>query len=83
MFTWANFTNHLLEVGLGALHTRAKSREHGIVRAQKKVSKGRPKADQTVWSPTLKCRVKSFVTGPSTKFYFNECLFMWVLTHIK
>ena len=46
MFTWANFTNHLLEVGLGALHTRAKSREHGIVRAQKKVSKGRPMADQ-------------------------------------
>ena len=28
---------------LGPLHTRAKSRDHEIVRAQKKVSKGRPK----------------------------------------
>ena len=28
----------------GPLHTRAKSRDHEIVRAQKKVSKGRPKA---------------------------------------
>ena len=27
----------------GPLHTRAKSRDHEIVRAQKKVSKGRPK----------------------------------------
>jgi hypothetical protein len=27
---------------LGPLHTRAKSRDHEIVRAQKKVSKGRP-----------------------------------------
>ena len=27
---------------LGPLHTRAKSRDHDIVRAQKKVSKGRP-----------------------------------------
>ena len=32
--------NHIL----GPLHTRAKSRDHEIVRAQKKMSKGCPKA---------------------------------------
>ena len=32
-----NLTGHL-----GPLHTRAKSRDHEIVRAQMKVSKGRP-----------------------------------------
>ena len=36
-----------------------------------------------VWSRTLKCRVKSHVTGPSTKCYFNEFLFIRVLTHDK
>ena len=30
-------------INLGPLHTRAKSRDHEIVRAPKKVSKGRPK----------------------------------------
>ena len=28
---------------LGPLHTRAKGRDHEVLRAQKKVSKGRPK----------------------------------------
>jgi hypothetical protein len=36
-----------------------------------------------VWSQTLKCSVKPYVIGPSTKCYFNEFLFMWVLTHDK
>jgi hypothetical protein len=36
-----------------------------------------------VWSQTLKCSVKSYVTGPSSKCYFNEYLFMRVLTHDK
>ena len=36
-----------------------------------------------VWSRTLKCSVKSYVTGPSTKCYFNEFLFMRVFTHDK
>jgi hypothetical protein len=31
-----------------------------------------------VWSRTLKCNVKSYVTSPSTKCYFNEFLF----THV-
>ena len=34
-----------------------------------------------MWSHTLKCSVKSYVTGPSTKSYFKEFLFMWVFTH--
>ena len=33
---------HFHQMHLGPLHTRAKSRDHEIVRAQKKVSKGRP-----------------------------------------
>ena len=33
--------------------------------------------NHVVWSRTLKCSVKPYVTGPSTKCYFNECLFMW------
>ena len=40
---------------LGPLHTRAKSRDHEIVRAQKKVSKGRPN------TPPKSCSV---VTDP-------------------
>ena len=36
-----------------------------------------------VWSRTLKCSVKSYVIGPSTQYYFNEYLFMRVLTHDK
>ena len=40
---------------LGPLHTRAKSRDHEIVRAQKKVFKGRPN------TPSKSCGV---VTDP-------------------
>ena len=70
---------------LGPLHTRAKSREHEIVRAQMKVSKGRPKTPQShvVWTQTLKCSVKSYVTGPQPIGYFNEFLFMQVRTNNK
>ena len=34
-----------------------------------------------VWSRTLKYSVRPYVTGPLTKCYFNERLFMRVLTH--
>ena len=34
---------------LGPLHTRAKSHDHKIVRAQKKVSKGRPNISKIMW----------------------------------
>ena len=39
--------------------------------------------NHVVWSRTLKCSVKSYVTEPSTKIYFNEFLFMQALTHDK
>jgi len=71
---------------LGPLHARAKSRDHEVVGVQKKVSKGRTKTPPkscSVKSQTLKCSVKSCVTGPSTKFYFNGSLFIWVLTRDK
>ena len=75
---------------LGPLHTRAnKSRDqHEIVRAHKKVYKERPPShnnlqNHIVWSRALKCSVKSYVTGPSTKCYFNEYLFTHDLTHDK
>jgi hypothetical protein len=58
---------------LGPLHTRANSHDHEIVRAQMKVSKGRPKTPHShvVWIRTLKCIVKSYVTEPSTKRQFQ------------
>ena len=50
---------------------------------KRKCSKAIPIHSQNyvVWSWALKCSVKSYVTGPSTKCYFNEFLFMWILTH--
>ena len=32
--------------------------------------------NHAVWSRILQCSVKSYVTGPSTKCYFHESLFM-------
>ena len=61
----------------GPLHRRVKSRDHEIVRAQKKVSV----QNHVVWSRILlECNVKSHVTGSSTKRYFSEFLVMRVLT---
>jgi hypothetical protein len=37
--------------------------------------------NHVVWSWILKCSVKPYVTGPSTKFYFNEYLYH-VGTHV-
>ena len=55
-----------------------------FVRAQKE-SVQRPSQhtlqNHVVRSQTLKCHVKSHVTGSSTKYHFNEFLFMRVLTH--
>ena len=67
----------------GPLHTWTKSRDHEIVRAQKKVFKGRPNIPPELCSvvTTLKCIVKSYVTGSLTKCYFNDI--MHVLTHDK
>ena len=63
---------------LGPLHTRAKSRDHEIVsRDQESVQRlsQRHLQNRVLWSQTLKCSVKSYVTGPSTKCYFDEFLF--------
>ena len=63
--------------------TPAKSRDHEIVRAQKKVSKGLPNTPPKSCSVSriLKCSVKSYVTGATIKCYFNEFVFMRVLTY--
>ena len=70
---------------LGPLHTQAKSRDHEIVRAQKKVFKCHPKTPSKSCSVVTdpNCSVKSYVIMPSTRCYFNEFLFMWVLKHDK
>ena len=65
---------------------RATSRDHEIVITQKKVSKGCPKTSPKSCSV---CHGSSSVVwshmwlGASTKCYFNEFLFMQVLTHDK
>ena len=68
-----------------ATSQRAKSCDHEVVRVQKKVSKGHPnippKSCTVVWSRILKYNVKSYATRPSTQCYFNEFIFMRVLTH--
>jgi hypothetical protein len=61
---------------------------HGYwVRAGQKESVQRPSQDtfqnHVVWLQALKCSVKLYVTGPSTKHYFKEFLFVRVLTHDK
>ena len=65
---------------VGGLGPWAKSRDHGIIRAQKKVSNTvlRHLHIHVVWLRSLKCSVKSYVTAPSTEYYFNEFLFMHV-----
>ena len=71
------------KLNLGPLHTRAKSRDHGIVKAQNKMSEAVPRYLQihVVWSQILKCSVKPYVTGPSTKCYLNPFLFLRVVTN--
>ena len=70
----------------GPLHTRAKSRDRGICESpkEKSVQNAVPihvQNHHVVWSRMFKCSVKSYVTGPSTKCYFDVLLFMRVLTH--
>ena len=57
----------LINFDWGPVHTQAKSRDHKIVRAQKKCPKAVPRHFQNhvVWSRTLKFSVKPYVTGPS------------------
>ena len=70
---------------LGPLQTQAKTRDHEIVRTQKRVSKGcpntPPKSCRVVTA--LKWSVKSCVVGPSTKCYLNVFLFVRALHMIN
>ena len=60
---------------LGPLRTQAKSQDHETVRAQKE------SVQRSSQDTSKSCSVKSYVTGPSIKFYFNDFLFMRVLAH--
>ena len=57
------------------LHAEAKSRDHEILRAQKKCPKAVRDTSQNhvVWSRVLKYSVKSYVTA------LNQMLFQWIL----
>ena len=65
----------------GSLHTRAKSRDHGIVRARckRKCPKAtvptHPQHHVVVWSRILECSVKLYVTT------LNQMLFQWMSIH--
>ena len=85
MKTCRNCVNKPYIEHLWPLHTRAKSRDHEIVRAQRKCFKVVPTHLQyhVVWSRILKCSVKLYATGLSTKCYFNEFLFMRGFAHDK
>ena len=54
-------------MSLGPLHTRAKSRDHEIERAEKKVFKGCPNTPPNLCNVVTdpKCSVKPYVTTPS------------------
>ena len=75
------YQKRVLDFGLKfpTLSTRAKSRDHEIVRAQRKVSKGRPKTSPksgiVVTDPQVQCEV-IYVTGPQSnaiKMNFYSC----------
>ena len=67
-----------LTAPLGPLHTRAQSRDHGIVRAQKKVFKGRPntppKSCIVVTDPQVYCEV-------ICDHALNKIIFQWISIH--
>ena len=71
------------------LHTQAKSRDWEILRAQMKVSKGRPNTLQNhvMWSRALKRSVKSCTTGPLNqklfRFIFYSCRSSHMIKYIK
>ena len=65
-----------LDTYQGPLLTRAKSHDHETVGAQKE-SVQRP-CQHT--SKTMERTGKSYVTGPSTKCYFDEILVKQILT---
>ena len=70
---------------LGPLHTRVIAVTNKLWEPKRKRPKAVPRhfQNRVAWSRILMCIVKSYVTGPPTKCWFNEFLFMWVLTHYK
>ena len=87
--------NHLLEVSLtpglgenqslGQFTHEPRAMTVKLWEPKRKCPKAVPRHlhNYVVWSRILKCSVKSYVTGLSTICYFNEFLFMRVLTHDK
>jgi hypothetical protein len=64
---------------LGPLHTRAKSRDHEIVRAQKKLSKGRSNTPPTSYSAVIDPKVQCEAICDRA---FNQMLFQWISIHV-
>ena len=83
---WSRAFRLVCEVGLWATsHTsqelwpwNCESPQESVRRPSQGTSK-----NHVVRSQTLKYSVKSYVTGPSTKCYFDEFIFMQILTHDK
>ena len=72
----------LLRILRAAPHTRPRAVTMKLWEPKRKCPKAIPTHLQTTFSVVpLKCSVKSYVTGSTTKCYFNQYLFMCVLTH--
>ena len=69
----------LVAIVLGPLHTRAKSRDHEIVRAQKKVSKGHPNTPRNSHSVVTDPQVQCEVICDRT---LNQVPFQWISIHV-
>ena len=81
-----NVSETLIYHSLGPLHTQGwRPVTMKLWEPKRKCPKAvqRHLRNHVVWSWTLKCSAKPYVTGPSTKCYFNGFLFMRVLTHDK
>ena len=76
--------SHFLFLQIKGHFTHEPRANHEIVRAKRKCPKVVPTHlhNHVRWSWTLKCGVKSYGTGPSTKCYFNQSLFTRVLTSV-
>ena len=69
---------HVIIHPLWSLYTRAKSHDHEIVRAQKKVSKGRPKTPPKPCSVVMDPQVQREVICDRA---LNQMLIQWISIH--
>ena len=87
ILTWSLHVKSYLQFGEPKGHFTHKPRAETMKLWE--LIKKSPKAVPThlqhhvVWSQTLECSVKSYVTKPSTKCYFKEFLFIRILTRDK